>query len=284
MNLAPAAPPRPTIIAVHRIDRDTSGLMVFARNKPTADSLLHQFARRSIDRVYHAVALGEVKKMRCDSYFVRDRGDGKRGSKSRRAPAIAAATAEVASPAEEIDELLEGDDDLSTPTHDGAAEVAMPITPIAGILRPGTRKPANDSATDDPVGKARSSPPVRPSDAEAQRAVTHISPIRTITNTGLVFTMVECRLESGRTHQIRIHLAEAGHPICGDRVYRGPIDAPLIDPSPAPRQALHAAELGFDHPRTGKRVVYRATWPGDLRRWLDGLEKPRRGDRRPPRD
>ena len=90
------------------------------------------------------------------------------------------------------------------------------------------------------------------------------------------FTLVECRLETGRTHQVRIHLGEAGTPICGERVYdRPPHGAPLPDESRAPRPALHAALLGFDHPATGKRMVWRSPLPEDLARFVARLRNAR---------
>src|SRR5439155_2870714 len=86
-----------------------------------------------------------------------------------------------------------------------------------------------------------------------QRAVTHVRPVEQLRE----HTLIECRLETGRTHQIRIHLSEAGHPLCGDTVYRGPRNRKLLpDRSGAPRLALHAAELSFDHPVTGERLHF----------------------------
>jgi 23S rRNA pseudouridine1911/1915/1917 synthase len=70
--------------------------------------------------------------------------------------------------------------------------------------------------------------------------------------------LLECRLETGRTHQIRVHLLHIGHPIVGDPVY-GSARAPEIH-----RQALHAARLAFAHPRTGARVAYAAPLPEDF--------------------
>ena len=66
-------------------------------------------------------------------------------------------------------------------------------------------------------------------------------------------TLVSCRLETGRTHQIRIHLSEAGHPLLGEMVYVRDFKGPWL---PAPRLMLHATELGFVHPRTGKELRF----------------------------
>src|SRR5581483_9064916 len=84
-----------------------------------------------------------------------------------------------------------------------------------------------------------------------KRAVTHVRVVEELGG----FTLVECRLETGRTHQVRIHLSERGTPICGERIYDRPLHgAPFPDASAAPRLALHAAELSIEHPVTGKRM------------------------------
>ena len=176
--------------AVHRIDRETSGLMIFARTVDAERILGTQFRAHSLHRVYIAVALGDVREQTFESYLVPDRGDGRRGS---------------------------------TPN----------------------RK----------LGK---------------RAMTHVKPIERLNG----YTVVECRLETGRTHQIRIHLSEAGHPLCGDKVYRGPFPGkPIPDDSGAPRVALHAAELGFEHPITGEPLKFVMPLPPDMTRLVDRLRK-----------
>ncbi|MBC7819019.1 MAG: RluA family pseudouridine synthase [Planctomycetaceae bacterium] len=180
----------PRVIPVHRLDRDTSGLMVFARTTNAERSLVEQFREHSIDRAYLTIVSGEIIAQTIESFLARDRGDGKRGS------------------------------------------VADPST--------------------------------------GQHAVTHVRPVEVVNG----FTLVECRLETGRTHQIRIHLSEAGHPVCGDKEYRGPLGQKLIlDHSGAPRLALHAAELGFEHPLTGESLHFETRLPRDL---SDFLRKQRR--------
>lgn len=78
-------------------------------------------------------------------------------------------------------------------------------------------------------------------------------------------TLVECRLETGRTHQVRIHLGEAGTSLCGERVYDRPLHGkPYPDPSGATRPLLHAASLAIDHPASGKRVRWRSELPDDM--------------------
>ncbi len=184
----PARPLR--VIPVHRLDRETSGLMVFARTAAAERSLAEQFREHSIDRAYLAIVSGEITGQTIESFLVRDRGDGKRGSVS---------------------------------------------DPEAG-----------------------------------QHAVTHVRPVEAVNG----FTLVECRLETGRTHQIRIHLSETGHPVCGDKEYRGPLGQKLIvDHSGAPRLALHAAELGFEHPLSGESLLFETRLPRDLSDFLRKLRR-----------
>ena len=180
----------PGVRAVHRLDRDTSGLMVFARTVPAERLLIQQFAQHTIHRKYVAVVHGDCQAKTIESQLARDRGDGRRGS-----------------------------------------------TPGAG---------------------------------EGQRAVTHVKPLERLG----AYTVVECTLETGRTHQIRIHLAERGHLVCGDKVYGKPLRGkPLEDTSGAPRQALHAAELGFQHPLTGEQLFFRMRLPEDLQEFLTRLRQ-----------
>ena len=94
---------------------------------------------------------------------------------------------------------------------------------------------------------------------EGRRAVTHF---RVLERFGNVATLVACWLETGRTHQIRIHLAEQGHPVVGDLVYR-PKEQPRCKAT-FHRQALHAQTLGFVHPLTKKPVRVEAPLPSDL--------------------
>jgi len=77
---------------------------------------------------------------------------------------------------------------------------------------------------------------------------------------------LECHLESGRTHQIRVHLAAAGHPVVGDGAYGG-----IRSAVAAPRPFLHAATLGFRHPVSGQTLTFESTLPDDLRAVLAGL-------------
>jgi 23S rRNA pseudouridine1911/1915/1917 synthase len=86
------------------------------------------------------------------------------------------------------------------------------------------------------------------------------------------YSVIECRLETGRTHQIRIHLSEIGHMLCGERTYTHAAgERPRVDTSAAPRQALHAAEIAFIHPITYQPLRFRMPLPRDLKVWLLGL-------------
>lgn len=199
------------IFAVHRLDRDTSGLMLFARTRIAEQKLVSMFRGHRIQRQYWAVATGHVQSQTVRSYLVRDRGDGLRGS----APA-----------AEE-------------PTGRSSAK-----------------------AFDQPTALTRTG-------AEGQLAITHIELRETFGN----YSIIRCRLETGRTHQIRIHLSELGHPLCGEKTYtRLPDGQMLVDRSDAPRQALHAERLAFTHPLTGEQLDFQMPLPVDLKRWLKRLQ------------
>jgi len=180
----------PRLRIVHRLDRETSGLLVFARTAEAERILGKQFQAHTVYRRYIAIVLGRINGQTFRSRIVRDRGDGRRGS---------------------------------------------------------TRNPH--------LGK---------------EAITHVDVIEHLP----AYTVLSCRLETGRTHQIRIHLAEAGHPVCGEKVYIHMPDGRVItDPSGAPRLALHAAELGFLHPASGVTLQWSMPLPDDLSRFLQKLKK-----------
>lgn len=183
---------------VHRLDRDTSGLMIFARTPVAEQQLVRMFARHDVQRAYVAVVYGHVNEQTIDTFLVRDRGDGLRGS------------------------------------------VPVPR----------------------PLGEGRGEDP--------RRAVTHIRPLEHLRD----YTILECRLETGRTHQIRIQLSEIGHRLCGEKVYTHNIGHPAQpDTSGAPRQALHAASLTFIHPITNQPLRFQMPLPKDLKTWLLKLPK-----------
>jgi 23S rRNA-/tRNA-specific pseudouridylate synthase len=83
---------------------------------------------------------------------------------------------------------------------------------------------------------------------------------------GADVTLVEVRLDTGRTHQIRVHMAAIGHPVVADRLY-----ASFNQPVESPRIFLHARRVELNHPGSGKPVAYEAPLPGDLRKVLDEL-------------
>jgi 23S rRNA pseudouridine1911/1915/1917 synthase len=105
-----------------------------------------------------------------------------------------------------------------------------------------------------------------------KRAITHYQVEERF---GALAQLVRCRLETGRTHQIRVHLADAGHPILGDATYgRRPALPALAELAAAlGRQALHAAVLGFDHPATGQRLEFETPPPPDMQRFIDELRR-----------
>jgi 23S rRNA pseudouridine1911/1915/1917 synthase len=120
---------------------------------------------------------------------------------------------------------------------------------------------------DAPVGRARRDP-TRMAVSSAGR------PARTGYRVSRAFSrpapaaLVECRLETGRTHQIRVHLAAIGHPVVGDDRYGGQRSGVA-----APRPCLHAGRLGFDHPGTGERLVLESPLPADVAAVVDRFEE-----------
>jgi 23S rRNA pseudouridine1911/1915/1917 synthase len=105
----------------------------------------------------------------------------------------------------------------------------------------------------------------RPIDGRA--AVTHIAPLAQLAGA----TLVSARLETGRTHQIRIHLAAIGHPVAGDAQHGGEASRTFVPH--APRLALHAAVLGFVHPASGEQVRFESALPAELAGWIQRLQR-----------
>ena len=181
---------------VHRIDKDTSGLLVAAKNDKAHQSLAHQFKEHTVKRLYLALIFG-------------------------------------------------------SPRQDtGRIEAAIGRHPV-------DRKRMS--------GKAR----------HGKRAVTHW---KVLARYGSI-TMVRLRLETGRTHQIRVHLSEAGFPLVGDEVYGGGSRlANISDPAlrklilDLNRQALHAMALGFIHPSTEQYLEFTIAMPDDMARIVTYLE------------
>ncbi|MCU1462165.1 MAG: pseudouridine synthase, RluA family [Acidimicrobiales bacterium] len=111
---------------------------------------------------------------------------------------------------------------------------------------------------DAPIGRAAADPTRMAVSAAGRAARTRYEVRETFTRPGDA-ALVECRLETGRTHQIRVHLAAIGHPVAGDRRYRGARGS-----VPLSRPFLHAHRLAFDHPASGERVAFASTLPADL--------------------
>lgn len=183
---------RESLFVVHRLDRGTSGLLVFARTVLAKQSLYSQFKEHSTHRRYLALAHGRVESQTFRSHLMVDRGDGIRGSSE--------------------------------------------TSPRAAVRRSGGGK----------------------------LAVTHVEALEYLKNV----TFITCRLETGRTNQIRIHLAEAGHPLLGETIYLRGFKGEEIR---APRLMLHAAELGFKHPVTGEELNFTRPMPTDISEVLDAL-------------
>ena len=107
-------------------------------------------------------------------------------------------------------------------------------------------------------------------DGQGRHAVTRV---RLREGFGSHAALVECRLETGRTHQIRVHMAHVGHGLVGDPVYGGRRLPPALGLR-FDRQALHAAVLGFTHPVTGAGLLFRSGLPADLADLLEKLRNP----------
>jgi len=121
-------------------------------------------------------------------------------------------------------------------------------------------------AVDAPVGRGVGNPTRMSVSAGGRPARTSYRVLQLFTQPAMV-TLVACKLETGRTHQVRVHLAAIGHPVVGDDRYGGA--RPSIDPG---RPFLHASQLGFDHPVTGERMTFTSPLPPDLAAFLATLE------------
>ena len=178
---------------VHRIDKDTSGLLVIAKNLEAQFSLSKQLAKKTVYRVYDLIVYGNV---------------------------IAGGT---------VDEPIK----------------RHPVDRVKMAVLPGGKD-----------------------------AVTHYNVKERFQH----FTRIQARLETGRTHQIRVHFSYIGFGLVGDPVYMPRVRVPagateLLDETLRGfrRQALHAAELGLKHPRTGEEMLFKAPWPADLATLVDVL-------------
>ena len=191
---------------VHRIDKDTSGLLVVAKTTQAHEGLARQFADHSIKRVYQAITAGipSPRAATLDGVIARSPQDRKK----------------------------------------------MALVPQAIVRHCGKQ----DNADDD----------YEPS--RGKHVITHYRVVEQLDGAALV----ECRLETGRTHQVRVHMASIGHPLLGDPVYGRTPKAlkPLLAELGFVRQALHAAVLGFIHPVSGKTIRFASPIPADMRELL----------------
>ena len=120
--------------------------------------------------------------------------------------------------------------------------------------------PENGGVCREPITRETEGQPKRCVRADGKPAVTHW---RVIKRQG-THTLLRFRLETGRTHQIRVHCAAMGFPLCGDTLYGG-------SEGEIARQALHAAYLTFQNPISGKKTTVKAPWPEDMRRLLQNF-------------
>jgi 23S rRNA pseudouridine1911/1915/1917 synthase len=124
---------------------------------------------------------------------------------------------------------------------------------------------------DAPIGRSRREPTRMTVSSRGREARTGYQ-VRRCYQSPAPTALVTCRLETGRTHQIRVHLSAIGHPVVGDARYGGRRDASgAFDPLGSQRPFLHAEQLSFDHPATGERLSFVSEVPGDLREVLDRL-------------
>jgi 23S rRNA pseudouridine1911/1915/1917 synthase len=201
---------------VHRIDKETSGLLVAAKSDRAHHGLSAQFAAHTVSRRYLAVAHGVP--MASDPRLRGLRGVGVE------AGGILRIMTEIA--------RHRTDRQKQAVVWDGAGRHAVTRARVMEELAEGAA------------------------------------------------SLLECWLETGRTHQIRVHMSYAGHGLVGDPVYGGTRRIPEKQPGSAyanvfPRQALHAATLGFDHPLTGERLEFRCDPPEDFQTLVMGLRQPR---------
>lgn len=184
---------------VHRIDKDTSGLLVVAKNDATHEGLSQQFKDKTTHRVYWAVIQGQLPRMQgiCQSYLARHVTDRKRYASIR-----------------ENNRII--------------SESGLSL-------------------------------------ANSKWAVTHYKKIQHTAH----MTYLELQLETGRTHQIRVHMSELGHPLLGDLTYG--FSVKKYKELSLNRFYLHAGELGFVHPKTRENLLFKTKWPEKDRLFIQSL-------------
>lgn len=179
---------------VHRLDKDTSGLMVVAKSALAYQNLVDMIKNRHVKRTYHALAFGHTQ---------------------------------------------------------------------------------HHWTTDQPIGRHTTQRTLMSISPNGKHAITHFFKIKEIGP----FTLLKCQLETGRTHQIRVHLLHEGHPIAGDKTYKRAVKLPFkisLDITQAlsflNRQFLHASELSFKHPTQDAHIDLSAPYPDDLNQIIKLLE------------
>jgi len=193
---------------VHRIDKDTSGLLVIAKSDRAHHGLADQFAAHSVERLYQA--------------------------------------------------LVHGHPDPGDPRLRGVRGVSIEPGAVIKITSDLARHKTDRQRQAVFFGHGR-------------HAITRAR-VQEVYGTPAQLSLVECRLETGRTHQIRVHMAHAGHGLVGDPVYGGRrkvakgalSEAAMAAVAAFDRQALHAAVLGFDHPVSGETIRFEAALPQDM--------------------
>lgn len=177
---------------VHRIDRDTSGCLIVALQKPILEKLLAELQNHKIEKIYHAVVFGKMPKPR-------------------------------------------GTIDVKLLRKEDAKDEAKVIVSDRG-----------------------------------QRAVTHYRTLKEFSVENENFSLLECQIETGRTHQIRVHLAHLGCPILGDKAYGDKkINAFVKNNFAISRQLLHAYSLEFFHPGIAKKIKIEALYKADMEKFLN---------------
>jgi len=185
---------------VHRLDKETSGLIVVAKNDEAHRKLAAQFARREVKKTYVALVHGWPKK--------------------------------------------ESGTISASISRDRVHRTRM-TTRLTG----------------------------------GREAVSHYRVVRRLDTPYGKFTLIDVKIDTGRTHQIRVHMASLGHPVVGDKLYGAPAElkirakSTLVDPISLPRNFLHSAELEVAHPRTGEKITLKSQLPAELQEFLAFLER-----------
>jgi len=234
---------------VHRLDKDTSGLIVVAKNDKSHRSLAQQIKSRTATRKYQALLWGRVpfKHAVIDAPIARHPADRKRMT-------------------------VYEDDDATTNYPRRPLDLRLPHGPMTSM--------PTEGGDADEIGGAIEFGKI-PNSGGARQAVTEI---RLLEHLG-IFSWIEAILQTGRTHQIRVHTAFAGYPVVGDVIYGGQrrVSADELRGAGLQHlnelvaklhgQALHAYSLAFTHPVTGQRLQFHAPLPQEVADLVDFLRR-----------